>query len=179
RLAFNHYRKPRARQYPGLPAQRRHRCAAAPEHRSLLGSVLQIESAGDLRRERAAVDHLVLAEIDERSLRLLEIGLGGGEQHDGQGGVVAPQPLQDVKALLAAQLLQRAPPLVLRLVLGEEPLLWQREVQVEDHEVRQLRLAGQRLRGLAVVVRALERAAAIALLANLAGDAAPAPGDGL
>src|SRR5207244_49696 len=88
-------------------------------------------------------------------------------------------PLQDVKALLAAQLLQRAPPLVLRLVLGEEPLLRQREVQVEDHEVRQLRLAGQRLRGLAVVVRALERAAAIALLANLAGDAAPAPGDGL
>ena len=86
-------------------------------------------------------------------MRLLELRVGRREQHDRQLRVVPSQTLEDVEALLAAQLFDRAAALVLRFVLGEEALLGNGEVEVEHRQVGELRLPGERLGCLAVVVR--------------------------
>ena len=92
------------------------------------------------------------------------------------------QPLEDEQALGAPQLLDRAGAGLrlggqVGLVLGQQPLFRAGEVQVEDHQVGQGLAPAQHLHRLAVVVGALQRAAAVALFAYLAGDAAVAAGD--
>ena len=186
RLPFDQQRQRRARQRLDLSPQLGHRRRAAPEDRPLLRAVRQGERARDLGGQAAAVDHLVLAQVDERIGRPLgaEVGAGGGQHDHRQRRVGGAQPLEDQQPLPPPQLLERrAPRLGLSgqrgLVLGEQPLLGQREVEIEHDQIGQRRLPPERLGRLGVVVRAAERAAARPLLADLAGDAAVAAGDGL
>jgi hypothetical protein len=65
------------------------------------------------------------------------------------------------------------------LVLGQKALLGQRKVQVQHHQIGQGGQTRQDLGRLAIVVRTLERAAAIALLAHPAGHGPIAAGDGV
>src|SRR4051812_38066472 len=61
-----------------------------------------------------------------------------------QLGVVAPEPLEDVEALLAARVLE----LERALVLRQEPLRGEREVEIEHHQVGQRLGLGERIRRL-------------------------------
>ncbi len=176
----------RAGQRVELAAQLGHRGGASPEDAPFLSGVVNGERARDLGGQAPAVDHLVLAQIDQRIGGPLRAQVRpGGRQHDDRKRRIAgAQLLQNQQTLLAAQTVEcRLPRLRVigqrRLVFGQQLLLRQREVQVEDHQVGQRREAGQRLRRLAVVVRAAQRAAALALLADLTGDALIAARDGV
>ena len=183
-LPLDQHRQRRAGQHLELPPQLGHRRIAPPEDRPLLDAVVQRQRARDLGREAAAVDHLVLAQVDQRIGGAIgaQLGVGGRQHDDRERRVARAQPLEDEQPLPAPQPLDRRPPRLrlgrqARLVLGQEALLGQREVQIEDDQIGQRRQARQRLRRLGEVVRAAQRAAARPLLAHLAGDAPVAARD--
>ena len=186
RLALDEHGQRRAREHLELPRELRHGARAAPEDRPLLCAVAERERARDLGGEAPAVDDLVLAQVHERI-----VGAGRAQvrarrrQHDDrQLRVGLPQPLEDEQPLAAAQLLERRAARrglrrQLRLVLGEQPLLGAREVQIEHDEIGQRARARERLGRLAPVVGAAQRTAALALLAHLTRHAPLAARDGL
>jgi hypothetical protein len=184
RLPLDEHRQRRARQHAHRPPQIGHGVAAPPEHGPLLEILVRREGVGDLRGQAAAVHHLVGAEVDQRIRGPLgaELGRRGGEHHHRQLRVVHAQLLQNQQPLPPPQRLDGLAPRrclhgEIFLVFRQEPLLGEGKMQIEDHQIRQGRAARQHLGRFRVVVRALERAAALPLLAHLAGDAPIAAGE--
>jgi len=184
RLALDQQRKRRARQRVELAAQLGHRRRLSPEDPAFLARMVDGERTRDLRGEAAAVDHFVLAEVDEGIGGPLgaQVRSRGRQHHDRELRIVRAQLLQDQQALPAPETIQRglAGLRVLgqrRLVFGQQLLLGQGEVQVEHDEIGQGVEPPQRLRRLAVVVGAAQRTAALALFADLTRNISIAAGD--
>ncbi len=182
-LPLDQQRQRRAGQHLQLAAQLGHAGRPPPEHRPLLRRVRQRQRARDLGRQAAAVDHLVLAQVQQRIGRPLgaQVRAGGGQHDHRQRRVLRAQALEDQQPLAAAQRLQRGPARLgvgrqSGFVLGQQALFGQREVQVQDHQVGQRGHAGQHLGRLGEVVRAAQRATARSLVTHLAGNAPIAAG---